>query len=490
MSAGSLSGEVIVTFFAASSCLAPAITRPTVPFGVRVPPERATAPVIRQQRRAYYGRTAVIGACCIALVFLLQDRGSWWLSRIILLAEIVADLGCFLIARNRIAEVKQAERWYAGHRQVVATDTSWRTDPPRFPVRWVIPALTVIAVTVLTGALRYPDLPARVTAGGHLVPKSVVSVFAIVAAQLYVTVLWTGLMLIVYRSRPDIEAADAAGSTRRYRRFLAACTRAVLTLLALVDVTLLLVALRNWQVYRLSGFGSALPVLPFAVGLLILAVVAFRVGQGGSRLPGGGRGGYAPAAGVDRDDDRFWKAGLIYVNRDDPAILIGARFGVGWTFNLANPMAWLIIAGIVAAPVGLVLITTLARLAEAELPGRGQVEAGRNGLDGLVEALQERGAAALPAAMDPVTAGDGESRDGQFHHQVQPQVFGVQQKLAGQAVDHLALDPVPVVLDVFEQVGRCDYEQAGIDETPVPAGIKARDGRSQRVVQFAQDGPG
>jgi len=289
-------------------------------------------------------------------VVLLHDHGSWWLSRIILLAEIVADLGCFLIARNRIAAVKQAERWYAGHRQVVATDTSWRTDPPRFPVRWLIPALTVIAATILIGALRYPHLPARVTADGHLVPKSVVSVFAIVAAQLYVTAMWTGIMLLVYRSRPDIEAVDAAGSTRRYRRFLAACTRAVLTLLALVDLTLLLAALRNWQVYRLSGIGSALPVLPFAVGLLVLAVITFRVGQGGSRLAGGGRGGYGPVAGVDRDDDRFWKAGLIYVNRDDPAILVGARFGVGWTFNLANPMAWLVIAGIVATPAGLVAI--------------------------------------------------------------------------------------------------------------------------------------
>ena len=361
MTTGSLSGEVIVSFFAATMCLTPAITRPTVPFGVRVPPERANATVIRQQRRAYYGRTAVIGACCIALAILLRDRGSWWLSRIILLLELTADFGCYLIARNRIAAVKQAERWYAGHRQVVATDTSWRTDPPRFPARWLIPALTVIAVTVLVGALRYPHLPARVTAGGHLVPKSVVSVFAIVAAQLYVTVLWTGLMLIVYRSRPDIEADDAAGSTCRYRRFLAACTRAFLTLLALVDLTLLLAALRNWQVYRPSGIGSALPVLPFAVGLLVLAVVTFRVGQGGSRLPDG-RGGYGPAAGVDRDDDRFWKAGLIYVNRDDPAILVGARFGVGWTFNLANPMAWLVIAGIVATPAGLAALAAAAAL--------------------------------------------------------------------------------------------------------------------------------
>jgi hypothetical protein len=69
--------------------------------------------------------------------------------------------------------------------------------------------------------------------------------------------------------------------------------------------------------------------------------------------------------------------------------------------------------------------------------------------DGFVEAVQQGGAAALSAAMDPVAAGDAEGCDGQFYYQVQPQVFGVQQELVGEALDHLALDPVPVVLDVF-----------------------------------------
>jgi uncharacterized membrane protein len=67
-------------------------------------------------------------------------------------------------------------------------------------------------------------------------------------------------------------------------------------------------------------------------------------------------------AEIDRDDDRLWKAGLIYVNRDDPAIMVGARFGVGWTFNFANPIAWLVIAGIMAAPAGLALILRAAAM--------------------------------------------------------------------------------------------------------------------------------
>ena len=359
MSAATLTGEVMVPFFGAMMCIAPAVTRPTVPFGVRVPAERARAAVIRRERYAYSWRTAAIAACCTVAALLLHGYGSWWLTRIILLLEVAGDLGCFWIARKKISAVKHAEDWYAGHRQIVATDTSWRTDPPRFPVHWLIPALMVITATVIVGAVRYPDLPSRLAVwfGGHDVTKSVVSVFAVVVGQLWVTVLWSGLMLIVYRSRPDIEAADPVASTRRYRRFLAAITRTVLGLAALVDLSLLLAALHNWQVYRLSGPGSALPILPFAIGLLILALVAFRTGQGGSRLSGGGRGnGHGLLTGTDRDDDRFWKGGLIYLNRDDPAIMVGARFGIGWTFNVANPTAWLVIATIVAVPAGLAAI--------------------------------------------------------------------------------------------------------------------------------------
>jgi len=277
------------------------------------------------------------------------------LPRIILLPELAAGYGCFLVARRKIAAVKNAEGWFAGLRQTVAADTSWRADPPRFPARWLIPALTVIAATATTGVLRYPGLPAHIVTGsGHRVPKLTVSVL-LVAGQLYFTALWSGLMLAVHHSRPDIEAADPVVSTLRYRRFLAAFTRALLTLAALVDTSLLLIALRDWQLYRLSDADRVLPVLPFAVGVLLLGAVVLRAGQGGSRLNGNVRG-LALAGGTDRDDDQFWKGGLFYVNRDDPALVVGARFGFGWALNFGNRVAWLLIAGFAAGWAGLAVI--------------------------------------------------------------------------------------------------------------------------------------
>ena len=51
----------------------------------------------------------------------------------------------------------------------------------------------------------------------------------------------------------------------------------------------------------------------------------------------------------------------IYVNRDDPSLMVGARFGVGWTFNLANPAAWLLLSAIAGVPAGLVIIAVFTR---------------------------------------------------------------------------------------------------------------------------------
>ena len=374
MSAGALAALFAVPFYGGLLCVAPAVTKPTVQFGVRIPSERTGATVIGDQRRLYFARTAVIGVCCTAMTVLLAVHGSRWSPMLIVPIEVAADIGCLLVARRRITAVKRAERWFAGLRPTVVADTNWRADPPRFPARWLIPALTVTAATVLIGVVRYPELPERLTDGfgawaapGHRVPKTPVTAFALVFAQLWVTALWTAIMLIIYRSRPDIDVADPAASVRRYRRLLARCTTAMLALVTLIDLSLLLAALRNWQVYRSSGAGAALPLLPYAAGLLFFVTYALRSGQGGFRLAAGGADGAGPpdsakrAGLADRDDDRFWKGGLIYVNRDDPALMVSARMGVGWTFNLANPAAWLLLSAIAGVPAGLVILAVLTR---------------------------------------------------------------------------------------------------------------------------------
>ena len=59
-----------------------------------------------------------------------------------------------------------------------------------------------------------------------------------------------------------------------------------------------------------------------------------------------------------RDDDKYWRGGLFYINREDHALLVPRRFGLGWTLNFGNPRAAMLLAGVVAL-IGLVIILRL-----------------------------------------------------------------------------------------------------------------------------------
>lgn len=364
MRPGVLVAHAFVPLFGVLMCLAPAVTRPTLQFGVRVPPAHTGAAVIRRERRAYYWRSAAVAVCCAIMAVIWRGSGSWWLPRIILLGEIAANVSCLWLARRKIIAVKTAEGWFAGLRQTVVADTSWRTQPQRFPVRWLIPAIAVIATTTVIGVICYPHLPAHLAAGldapgSRRVPRSPFSAFALVIAQLFATGVWTGLMVLVYRSRPDIDDTDPAASLRGYRRLLDRYARAALIMVALLDLTFLLAALQLWQLYQLRGGSASLTLGPAVAGVLLLVAVAMWAGR--DRVHQAGRGQHpAKAVTAGRNDDRFWKAGLVYVNRTDPAIVVTVRIGVGWTLNLGNPAAWLLIAAIIATAATLAVLSIAA----------------------------------------------------------------------------------------------------------------------------------
>jgi uncharacterized membrane protein len=102
------------------------------------------------------------------------------------------------------------------------------------------------------------------------------------------------------------------------------------------------------------------PTLAFVVVAIALVI---RKGQGGTRLLRespeiGADDGVKPVG--DRTEDRYWKAGFLYVNPQDPAFLVEKRFGLGYTLNFGHPGAWMILAALVLAPLVVGLVVALA----------------------------------------------------------------------------------------------------------------------------------
>ena len=56
-----------------------------------------------------------------------------------------------------------------------------------------------------------------------------------------------------------------------------------------------------------------------------------------------------------------WRAGVFYVDRNDPALFVPKRFGFGYTLNFGQPAAILLAVAIVAVPLGIALLALAAR---------------------------------------------------------------------------------------------------------------------------------
>jgi uncharacterized membrane protein len=82
--------------------------------------------------------------------------------------------------------------------------------------------------------------------------------------------------------------------------------------------------------------------------VLVVFVVRYRNAVASWSTASGDGGPDAPDA---PDDDRYWKAGFFYINRNDPSVFVPKRFGVGWTVNLGS------IGGVA---IGIVLLAVIA----------------------------------------------------------------------------------------------------------------------------------
>jgi len=209
----------------------------------------------------------------------------------------------------------------------------WTSLPERFPVHW--------------GVDGRPNGWASRTAAGVYGPLVIA---AVIAASIAV------FAALLRRSHPIHHAGEPAEAERRFRRVV---------LWTLLGAEYYLVLVTIW-VARLplaaasSGGSPAPPPVAPLLGLtlafvVVTAVALVRAAQGRERVGhGAGRQQGEPPIG-DRTPDRCWKAGLFYVNPDDPALFVEKRFGIGYTLNFGRPLSWLILVLSIVAPLAVAL---------------------------------------------------------------------------------------------------------------------------------------
>ena len=350
-----LCSELLSALVLVIALVLPSINSPTVPFGVRVPATRADDPTVVKQIRIYRLRVLVSGivAAGVGMVIYSVTRETLVLP-LSMLVLVGAWYGCFFLANHEIRAAKAAGGWYEGLHQGIAVDTELRTDPPRFPWLWLAPALIVTVATVVTGVMSYPSMPEILVVhyGANGVPnrlaaKSVGTAFSLVFVQIGMTALLVGIAAAIFRSsRPDIDPAHPLGSARWHRQYMSLGAKALLGLAAMIDTGMLGSSLLMWT-GTVTSWAPLVVVLPILTAVVVSVVILARKNRERDE-------GEKDTGLIHRDDDKYWRGGLVYINREDRALVVPRRFGLGWTLNFGNPGAAMLLAGVMGL-IGLVI---------------------------------------------------------------------------------------------------------------------------------------
>ena len=338
--------------------LYPRIARAGLLFGVYVGEERSRSDAARAITRAWYRGMFAAIALALATGVIFGSRPEFPFGMIapaLLLGA--AFVALYLRAYHRARQLAPPQ----GTPLAVAALAA--APEPNLALPWVVllaAAVAGVCVIVYT-VTRYDALPDPMPTHFALMgqpdgwsKKSAGTVMVLPLMTLVMGVTLGGVALLTGRAKRGLRLDDGSSlvAQNRYRtamsRYLAVLGLLVTTMLASLSVTSVQWALGERKTLPMAVLFVGVAIFLFAMGGA--AWLAIRYGQGGSRLENA-RGTAPLTDGLA--DNRLWKLGAIYVNRDDPSWLVEHRFGLGYTLNFGNPKAVATFAAFLAAILGL-----------------------------------------------------------------------------------------------------------------------------------------
>jgi uncharacterized membrane protein len=191
--------------------------------------------------------------------------------------------------------------------------------------------------------------------------KSFSSVMLTPTLNLIISPFLALIALLTAHAKRSVRGGSGGRSIEAQEAFRAAVARLMVgaslftcALLTLISVQSIRVALGETGSLGAQVWIVSAGTMLFVVGGLIRIIAKY--GQGGARLEHASQN--APLTNGLADNAR-WVWGLFYVNRSDPSILVEKRFGVGYTFNFGNPIAVMILVGLLVLVLGVTLVGIL-----------------------------------------------------------------------------------------------------------------------------------
>ena len=342
---------VMVIFIGIICLMMPRFSRPDIFFGVTVQPAFRDSAEGASIARRY--RLHLLVSASFAVLLTLASATT--------LRPVLSTVSILVVVAGSVIALASANRQARAHAvpASVVREASLVIREDRLPGGWIITAIPflILAAAGVYLHARWDEIPNRFPIHFDIngqpngwANKSAVSVYGMLGMGAGICLMMAILAFSIMRTRRVALRGSAARYEQRFRSTSVWAMLAVEYFMAILFAAIPVVSIFHSNV-------SPIVVLNFvftAVLLLTLVPLLFYYGQGGTAMAGDDALTDPPVG--DRTPDECWTWGMFYYNRDDPAIMVEKRFGIGYTMNFGNVWSWVILGALLLLPVAGVFI--------------------------------------------------------------------------------------------------------------------------------------
>lgn len=355
---------ILLIFFSVGIMISfmPYLTRKTESFGVFIPESYYERKDLRQMRRQYCLIMLTTNIVLGILLFLLVTKASEGVIEIGVALGIILYLLLGFLAylpfHFKMKKLKQEENWKEDFIEETVVDLAFRKEAMTLSKYYYLLPLGISLATALYSFLMYDAFPDEVwrhiSFSGEITytEKTPGSLMQLPILQLFLIGLFLFVDYIIANSKQQLSPSNPETSKKQNLLF-----RRRWSIFLFLSASLMVAMFSFMQLSML--YENLLPYLDFVnyttIGFILLGSIwlSLQTGQGGSRIEVEGK---KDSKKVERDEDRYWKLGQFYFNKEDPSIFVEKRFGIGWTNNWAHPLSWILLILLIGLPLVIILI--------------------------------------------------------------------------------------------------------------------------------------
>lgn len=314
----------------------PYLTKRTLLFGTTIPEQFIHHNHVRALRKRY--SFTMFGLLCIIALILFNSvqKQNFFFA---ILAMVLINLLLYYQYHRRAQQLVDRQQFYAGLEEIRVTDTSVRARSHNTPTLFfVLPMVITIAIAILT-VQHYDTIPSKIPVhwGIDGTADSWVDKSWLAAMGLPISMFFIQLVMLFVATGSQQAKVQLSANKSAEAAFFEVKKRRASTYFALMlsyALTAMFSYLQFTELIRPQTMHATWPFIALIIiiigGTLWLTIYTSRQQTTTA----------ATSAKTALRDDQYWRGGMFYINRHDPALFISKRTNIGWTLNFGNPWAY------------------------------------------------------------------------------------------------------------------------------------------------------